>query len=280
MDEVGKGRLSFLRSLHTKKGREASGQTIIEGVRLVEEALAAKVAPALLLYTPRLLRFERGERLLQAARELGSAVYTVTEDTMAKAATTETPQGVLAVIPSPGVPAAGLLAQERPFLLAVDRLQDPGNLGTMLRTAAAAGATGVLLGHGTVEAANPKVLRSAMGATFRLPLAEEVDLPSALRELAARGVTVAAGDPEGDTPLFTAELRVPVVVVVGGEAEGLTDGVAAVVTHRVVIPMATGVESLNAAVAAGLLLYEVTRRLGFGATLSAGKSACYNRADN
>lgn len=262
MDEVGKGRLSYLRSLHTKKGREASGRTIIEGVRLVEEALAAGVIPEQLYYTPRLLRTTRGERLLQTAREQGCSTYTVTEELMAKAAATETPQGVLGVVPSPGSPVAQLLAAEGLFLLAVDHLQDPGNLGTMLRTAAAAGATGALLGRGTVEAANPKVVRAAMGATFRLPLSEEVDLPTVLSGLAGRGVMVAAGDLRGDTSLFAANLNLPVVVVVGGEAGGLSSPVSAAVTERVVIPMAAGVESLNAAVAAGLLLYEVARRRG------------------
>ncbi|MDI6871981.1 MAG: RNA methyltransferase [Bacillota bacterium] len=259
-EELSKGRLRAIRALRTKRGRERQGRTIIEGVRLVEAALEAGARPEVALYTPRILRSERGNRLLEALQRSGSRIHAVSEEVMAGASATETPQGILAVIPSPGVPLEQVVSPERLFLLAVDGVQDPGNLGTMLRTAAAAGATGALLGRGTVDAGNPKTVRAAMGATFLLPLAAEVDLPPVLLSLARRGVAVIAGDPAGETPLFGAPVAPPVVVVVGGEANGLSPAVEAVVTQRLRIPMASGVESLNAAVAAALLLYEVNRR--------------------
>jgi TrmH family RNA methyltransferase len=270
--ELGKGRLRAIRALQTRRGRERSGQTIIEGVRLVEAALAAGVELGAVLYSERLLRSPRGERLVRRSQEAGGQVCLVDEATLSSAAATETPQGILAVIPAPGVPAERLLAQERPFLLAVDGVQDPGNLGTMLRTAAAAGATGVLLGRGTVEFANPKVLRAAMGAAFLLPIAEGAELPDALSALAARGVAVVAGDPQGREDLFSSGVAVPAVVVVGGEANGLSTPVEGAVTRRVRIPMAPGVESLNAGVAAALLLYEVARRSALPVALPADET--------
>lgn len=260
MGEFGKARLRAVCALHTRKGRERQGRTVIEGVRLLEAALSAGVQPEYVLFTSRLLRTARGEQLLRAAGTAGAQVYAVDEATMSQASGTETPQGILAVIPLPGTPVQRLLEQESPFLLAVDGVKDPGNLGTMLRTAAAAGVSGVLLGRGTVEIANPKVLRAAMGASFLVAIAEEVDLPSALTSMRERGVPVLAGDPAGERSLFEAEVAPPVVLVVGGEADGLTPEVAAVVTQRLRIPMAAGVESLNAGVAAALLLYEAARR--------------------
>lgn len=260
VEELGKERLRVIRALQTKKGRERQGRTVIEGVRLLETALAAGVQPELVLYSPKLLRSDRGEQLLQAMLAAGVRTHPVDERTLARVAATETPQGVLAVVAVPAAPLEQLLAQERPFLLAIDGLQDPGNLGTMLRTAAAVGASGVLLGKGAVERTNPKALRAAMGATFLLPVAEQVDLPLALAELARRDVPVVAGDPAAETSLFDSRLSPPVAVVVGGEANGLSQGVRSVVTRRLRIPMAPGVESLNAAVAAALLLYEAARR--------------------
>lgn len=225
----------------------------------MEAALGAGVRPDFVVFTAKLLRSERGESLLRTVQRAGIQTYAVGEELMAEVAATETPQGILAVVPLPGVALERVISHACPFLLALDGVQDPGNLGTMLRTAAAAGVTGVLLGRGTVEAGSPKVLRAAMGATFLLPLALEVDLPPVLSTLARRGVEVIAGDPAGESTLFEASLVPPLVVVVGGEAGGLTPKVRETVTRRLRIPMAEGVESLNAAVAAALLLYEVVR---------------------
>lgn len=271
----GKGRLRALRALHTRKGRERQDRTLIEGVRLVEAALEAGVRPEMALCSARLLRTERGQRLWSVLRGASGECWEVDDDTLAELAATETPQGVLAVIqpPGEGVTTGDLVAQERPFLLVVDGVQDPGNLGTMLRTAAAAGATGALLGRGTVEAGNPKVLRAAMGAAFLLPLAAEVDLPVALRALNGRGVPVVAGDLAGELDLFALELTPPAAVVVGSEARGLGPEVKAAVARRVRIPMAPGVESLNAAVATGLLLYEIARPLQRREPFGPGSSA-------
>ncbi|HHW14876.1 MAG TPA: RNA methyltransferase [Firmicutes bacterium] len=272
-EEPGKGRLRAIRTLHTRKGRERQGRTLIEGVRLVEAALEAGVQPEMALCTARLLQTERGRKLWSALQGSGCGFWEVGEATLAELATTETPQGVLAVIRLPVTPAAALLTQEHPFLLVVDGVQDPGNLGTMLRTAAAAGATGALLGRGTVEPGNPKVLRAAMGAAFTLPLAVEADLPAALRVLGGRGVAVLAGDLAGESNLFELDVGPPAAVVVGSEAHGLSPEVKAAVARRVRIPMAPGVESLNAAVAAALLLYEVARPVHRHSLVQPGPSA-------
>jgi TrmH family RNA methyltransferase len=227
---------------------------------LVAAALSAGVCPEIVLYAPSLFRSARGADLLRSVRQRGAPAHPVSEEALALVSTMETPPGILAVVAAPGTALGEALAHARPFLLALDGIQDPGNLGTMLRTAAAAGVTGALLGRGTVEPGNPKALRAAMGATFQVPLAVEVDLPAVLSELARRGVKVVAGDLEGETVLFGAALAPPLAVVVGGEANGLSPAVEAVVTCRLRIPMAAGVESLNAAAAAALLLYEVARR--------------------
>lgn len=249
-------KVRWARSLLQARARRREGHFLIEGVRLVEEALRVGMFPTLVFFSPRLEETPRGQALLQAIHNLPEAhrrVFATTEAILGSLSDTVTPQGVVAAVPIPHHPPGppGLL-------LIVDRLRDPGNLGTILRTALAAGVEEVWLSHGTVDPYNPKVVRAAMGAHFRLPLRPRAPWDAIAGRLSGRPTWLAAA--QGGTPYDQVNWRPPCALIIGGEAEGASPEAEALATGRVHIPMTQGVESLNAAVAAAVLLFEAQRQ--------------------
>ena len=223
---------------------------VVEGRRAVADALAAGAVPDLVL-----LRDDPAGRDAELALVLppGVPVRRVAPALFGQLTEVVTPQGLLAVFPFPTVPAPPGV----PLLLVVDAVRDPGNLGTLLRTAAGAGATGVLLAPGTVDPFNPKVVRAAVGAHFRVPVAPLDDAArAALRDLPLRAVARA----DAAEPYDAIDWRQPAALIVGAEAAGISDEVAALGTTGAAIPLAAGVESLNAAVAGAVLLFEAARQ--------------------
>lgn len=252
--------LKLIRALQLRKRREAHGKMLLEGVRFLEEALEAGVQLELAAYSPRVMANQRGQRLVEAVRQVCPTVLAVTDTLMEKLAGTDSPQGVLAVAGIPEFGLEDLEAGAGSCLVVLDGLQDPGNLGTIVRTAAAAGAGGLILGKGTVDLYNPKVLRATMGAVFRLPVLTGVELPGVLGWLKKRDVRLAAADPRSARLYFEEDYTKPTAFLIGNEGSGLSPEVSALAEVRVAIPMASGVESLNAAVSAGLLMYEAVRQ--------------------
>ena len=249
-------RVRWARSLKGSRARLRDQQYLLEGVRLVEEVLRVGRIPTLVFIAPRLLQLERGQSLierLESHPDLQGRVQRVTDEVLAAVADTVVPQGVVAVVPISAPPTGppGLL-------LILDNLRDPGNLGTVLRSAAAAGVEEVLLPPGTVDPHNPKVVRSAMGALFRLPLRKRVPWEIVKQQVAGRDVWIA--DPAGGEPYFRVDWDQPTALIVGGETEGVSQRSEDLATGRVQIPMVAGAESLNAGVAASILLFEARRQ--------------------
>ncbi len=236
-----------------RRARQQERAFVLEGIRLIEEAQRSGVPLHFVLYTAAVEQNERGRALLTSLREAQVACYEVSESVMAACSDTETPQGILAVspIPEPAPP-------ERPdFILILDRVRDPGNLGTILRTALAAGVEWVLLAPGTVDATNPKAVRAAMGAHLHLPVASRgwEAIASAVSHC-----TVWLASARGDTLYTSVDWKQPVVLIVGGEASGTGVQARALACGEVYIPMTPVVESLNTAVATAILLFEVVRQ--------------------
>jgi TrmH family RNA methyltransferase len=175
-----------------------------------------------------------------------------------------TPQGLVALAERPQ-PAVERIFAGTPLVLVADAVQDPGNLGALLRSAEAAGATGALLTTGCADPFSWKALRGSMGSAFRLPLATGLALEAALERLAARGVVVYATAADGEKRYDEADLRGPVAVVVGSEGRGLAPATQRQASARLRVPLAAPVESLNVAVAAALVLFEAARQRGFRA---------------
>lgn len=253
--------LSLARDLRRRRARERHGLFVAEGIRTVEEVVGAGLRVRGALVAPALDATPRGRALREALAARGVAVREVDDATFATAADTESPQGVLAIAePPPHVLASVVAAADR--LLVLDGIQDPGNAGTMLRTAAALGAGGVIALPGTVDLWSAKVVRGGMGAHVRLPAlhADWAQLDAALRE---RDVALWGADMAGDAvDGLAAAVPDRLAVAVGNEGAGLSDALRARAARLVSIPIADGVESLNAGVAAGILLYALrpTRR--------------------
>ena len=184
----------------------------------------------------------------------------LTPEIMQKVSDTETPQGVLCVAQMPHYEWKDLLGTD-PLLLILENIQDPGNLGTMMRTAEAAGVTGVLMSGDTVDLFNPKTVRATMSSVFRVPFRYTEDLTGDIRRLKEEhGVEVYAAHLRASRPYDEADCTGPCAFLIGNEGKGLTDSAAQAAAARVHIPMQGSIESLNAAMAAGILLFEAARQ--------------------
>jgi len=244
-------KLKLVRALlgRAKERREADA-FVAEGVRLVEEAVNADWKFQFALYSDGLS--ERGRDLVNKLIAHHIDVEEVSGDLLQKLSDTETPQGVLAVLEFTDLP----LPDSPNFVLIPDQIRDPGNLGTLLRTAAATGVQAILLPPETTDPFAPKVLRAGMGAHFRLPthsmLWDEI-------EAQTKGLQIHLADMDG-TSCWETDLRLPLALIVGGEAEGASEEARKLATQKISIPMAGNVESLNAGVAGSVLMFEVVRQ--------------------
>ena len=207
------------------------------------------------VHSPGLLKNARGEALLASLTGAGANLEEVTDAELEKLADTQHPQGIIAVVRAPRWTLSDIKVKMGPVLV-LDGVQDPGNTGTMLRTALGLGAAGIIALPGTVEVTNPKVMRGSMGAVFRLPWVD-LGADEFLAWVRKEKVTLLAAATDGD-PISGMEIRLPAAIVLGNEGAGLSPEIRSA-GRAVSIPISRGTESLNVAVAAGILLYEVTR---------------------
>ncbi len=230
--------------------RRARGLFIAEGRRMVEEVPADRIEA---LYVSEDFDADgwRGAPLAAPCAE------TVSRAVMEKMAGTVTPQGILAVVRQTVHTVSD--AARGGLVLLLDRIQDPGNFGTILRTAEACGADGILCDAGTVDPYSPKAVRATMGGIFRVPVAVTDDLAAEVKMLQADGYTAFAAHLQASTDYRMAGWPQKSIIMIGNEANGLSDALTALADQRVIIPMQGAVESLNASVAAALLMFEWRR---------------------
>ncbi|RYD06906.1 hypothetical protein N752_01900 [Desulforamulus aquiferis] len=241
--------------------RRKERKLVAEGIRLVEEAALSDWTMEALFYTLEAAESERVSKIIERAETKGANLYPVSEQIMAEMAGTEKPQGILAVLWQPDYALTDVLPHGFPALVVVvDGIQDPGNLGTIVRSADAAGATGVILLKGTVDLYNQKAIRSTMGSLFHMPVVTAGDIEGSLEYLISTGLKLLIGDPVKGGPIFEEDLSIPIGIVVGNEGMGPRDEVLAVSHKKVNIPMPGRAESLNVAMAASIMLYEAVRQ--------------------
>jgi len=247
--------LTTARDLQRRKARERQQLFVCEGIRATEELIRSPLAVQGVIAAPAFVAAPRGAALRSEIEARGIPILEVSEREFASAATTESPQGILAIAEIPVASLDALALPPRARVLVLDGVQDPGNVGTMLRTAAALGASATLAAPGTVDLWNAKVVRSAMGALFHFPaLPATWDALDSL--LAGRGIPLWGADAAGQ-PIETIARPTSVALVVGNEGAGLSAPARARCERLVGISLAPSIESLNVAVAAGILLHHL-----------------------
>lgn len=257
-----------LRKLHQARGRREQQQFLLEGTHLLQEALAVGCPLAVVCCTENWR--SRYSDLFAAIGQRAERLELVSEAVLAAIATTVNPDGVIA--------AASRVALGQPsdprqvsLGLALETVQDPGNLGTIIRTAAAAGVEGLWLSADSVDLDHPKVLRATAGQWFRLPMAVTDDLTNGVQQFRAVGGQVVSTLPSATQTYWETDFTRPTLILLGNEGAGLSPGLEALADCAVSIPLAAGVESLNVAIAAALLVYEA-RRQRTPATMAAGSA--------
>jgi len=233
----------------SSRARREAGLFVIEGKRLVTEALAAGLVPTGVLFTP---GFDDPD-LLTGLEKSGAGMTPTAENAMQAASDTRSPQGILAVMPWKPLP----LPAKAGFYLVLDGLRDPGNMGTLIRTAAAAGVDGVLVGPESADPFAPKVLRGGMGGHFKIPVVS-LDWEDIRSKTTGMGLFLA--DSAGGVPYTEADFTGPCAFIIGSEAHGPGAQAQQIAPTRIHIPMPGKMESLNAAVAGGIILFEIERQ--------------------
>ena len=240
-----------------RKLRDERGVFVVEGPKMFREAPKERIEKVYFSET----FYEKHKETLIKRIQADGLEFEVMQDHIFKTASdTQTPQGVLCIVRQQASDLPTLLRAEKPLLLLLENLQDPGNLGTVLRTAEGAGVTGILLSSGCVDLYNPKVIRSTMGSIYRMPFFVADDFHAAIRELKGHGVRWYAAHLKGEDSYDRQDYRQPTGFLIGNESRGLSDETAELADCYIRIPMCGRVESLNAAVASAILMYEASRQ--------------------
>lgn len=257
ISSTGNGKVKKVAALSKKaRYRKETGLYVVEGPKMFAELPKEWIDSVYVTEHIRKTQTEIAKKLKGL-----DCVETVTEDVLKAMSDTETPQGILAVVRQSRYEMKDILkGQGKRHLVILETIQDPGNLGTIIRTAEGAGVSGILMDKDTADIYNPKVIRSTMGAVFRMPFVYVDDLEKCLIELKQLGTCLYAAHLEGAKAYDQEDYTGDTGILIGNEARGLSDGVAAMADSQVRIPMAGKVESLNAAVAAAVLMFEVARQ--------------------
>ena len=261
---VNNQRVKEIANLKQKKYRTETGMFFAEGLRAVTEAVQyADVTELFFTKTEESKLYE----IIKTAEAKGVRLYCVDEKVMAKLSDTKTPQGLLAVIKMPGNSLQnlrpGMASDNNAPVIILDRVQDPGNLGTIIRTADAVGALGIILLEGCVDAFSPKAVRSSMGSLFHLPVVQDIFPEEALTWCYRHGYEPAATALKNAQNMYKADLSKKMAFIFGNEANGVTEELQAAAETRLFIPMAGQAESMNVAMAAGIILFEGLRQRRF-----------------
>lgn len=242
--------------LKQKKYRQERQLFLAEGLRTVEEAIDSNTVVQL-FYTA--IEDDRTRAVLELAAEKRLELYCVSENVMKKISDTDSPQGIVAVCKMQSIKLESLFAKGE-MLLVLDRVGDPGNVGTMLRTADAAGIGGIVLLKGCVDIYAPKTVRSTMGSLFHVPVFAGAEETLFIKAAKRAGYELLVTTLEGADNLYKADLRGRIAFVMGNEANGVTSTLLQEADKRVYIPMQGRAESLNVAMAAGIVMFEALRR--------------------
>ncbi len=249
---------SLLRRARAVRDGKADESIFVEGLRLAEEAFTSGLEIEAVIYSEEIMRKERAASLIEISRAAGSTVASVSEKLLESISYTKTPQGIVLIATRPASDEASFNAIQpaSPLLVILHGINNPVNVGAILRTAEAAGATGAIATANTSDPLSPKALRGAMGSAFRLPIWMGASFAEVIAWCIERGVRTVCAAAAGSKSYTEIDWRGPRALIVGTESTGLSPDEIAAADEAVRIPMAGSVESLNVAVAAGIILYE------------------------
>ncbi len=251
--------VKHLRSLSEAKYRKKEKAFLIEGIKMVEEALRDNLGVKTVVAAPSLVQ-HHGKGVLKLAESRGIDVLWISERLMDALSESKTPQPVMAEVTMKQHSEEGLLANKAGLIIIAHQLQDPGNLGTIIRTAEAVGASGLAITQNTVDPFNAKAIRASMGSILRLPVVLVGDIAAFMKTCKQRGFQTVATVLTAEKTHFDVDLRKPTAVVLGQEGAGLPQDILGEIDLCVRIPMAATIDSLNVATAAAVILYETMRQ--------------------
>lgn len=237
--------IAALKALKNRAARQEMGAYLVEGIKMAQEAVSRPGLARHLYVTQAALPLFEGA---------DCPMTLIADHVLAALCDTKTPQGVVCLV---NLPERASLGNR---IIVMDGVQDPGNVGTILRTADAAGFTGALMSQACADPYSPKVLRATMGSIFRMPIQTVSDLPAALKELNAQGFATLSSQLDGEPFFERGSVGEKFALIIGNEGNGVSDEVKAAATHHLALPMRGGAESLNAAIAAGIMMYDLTCR--------------------
>ena len=256
-----------VKSLKLKKYRELRKEFFVEGARIVKEALMSSAEIKEIIISEKASENEDIAETICMAIKLGCDIYTVSETVFKSISETTNPQGILATIKMADYDLEEMIIAKSidvrkcdKYFVILDEIKDPGNMGTIIRTADAAGFNGVIVSKGCVDVYNPKVLRSTMGSIFHIPINLSQDLSYALKEIKMQNIRVYAAHTKGNLYYYEADMTQSTAIVIGNEAFGISDKTMESADELISIPITGRAESLNASVAAGILMYEPLRQ--------------------
>jgi len=250
-----------VRELRRRETRIEAGMIVIEGLRAVIEAVRAHIVIASLLYAPDRLRSTLAHATLADVRAAGTVITPVDAEILDSLSERESSQGIIAIARRPEATAARIPTTGTPLVVAIFEPQDPGNVGTIMRTADGAGAAAVAaFGTKGVDLFDPKAIRSSMGSIFALPVIDLGATSMAVAALHSRGLTLIGTSDKGAVDLWDAPLRGPVAILMGNERAGLSDDALAACDVVARIPLVGHADSLNVAAAASIFLFEAVRQ--------------------
>lgn len=243
-----------IKKLKDKKYRIESSRFLIEGFRFVGEALQSDFIVPLVFVSENALDRWQSFNMQDKVQE-NTKVYSVTDQILKIISSTDTPQGIVAVVNNKNIETEN----KQGFYTLVDKVQDPGNMGTIIRTAHAAGALGVIITKGTVDIYNEKTLRSTMGSIFHIPIIHDINLES-VKSLKSNGFRLVVSSLDTDKNFYDIDLNDKVIIAVGNEGSGVSGELMDIADVKIKIPMPGGAESLNVSVAASIMMFEAVRQ--------------------
>lgn len=248
-----------IKSLYRKKERWSKNSFIIEGIKMVEECVDNNYPLSHIVYCDELFNIRGADQIWEKIKTHDRLIK-ISNKLYREISQLENPQGILAVAKFRLNSIDEILNKSNPFILLLDRLQDPGNMGTIIRTADAFSIDGIIISEGSVDVYNPKVVRSTMGSIFRMPLYFTRDLEKMIEELKDRHIKVYSTSLKGNKYIQDVNFRQPSALIIGNESRGVSKDLEKLADQLIKIPMSGEAESLNAAIASSIIMYEALRQ--------------------